>query len=287
MAGSGRWSGFLTVLAIGSFVLACDARSLHPSLSAQPDPTPTTWDLDLVSLQEDLKISVVVRDRSGRVTGAASEAAGALGVASRNLSVATAGPDPALIVAFSASPCTESAVVDVSDVGSAILVALTLPDTEDCDGMAVTYSMRLGLSSAFERSDLVAHDSNSDASSWGLVAPSADGLSRPILIVDRTRATQFVSPLNPAVIQATPGSVSVTNRPGDERVLQVIWSVDRCDDEVTVEIDQLGDALRIRVTLARVSERPCGGPQFAQGIWLAFSRDVPATLVETEFAVKR
>lgn len=289
---SGR-EHWLVTLAILVTIVACGAPGPSPNgsggtppgevvpTSQGAEPSLRTWTVTVHSSQEQTEAELAVADASGLVTGAKETPQPSFGFGGRSVHLGLLpGDDRTLAVFVAVAGCQRQPSLALSRAENRLLVRLDPGPRAagGCDAMAVEYGVLLSLSNPVALADLVTQDADADAVTWGVASVGTDGLTRPILIIDRTKRAIDIAPTAPDTIALGGDDIAVANPFGDA-TLTVGWTRDLCETEATLTIDEIGDSLGLSMHLARVEPKTCGLRQIAHAINLQFAFPVPAAAV--------
>jgi len=278
----------LAVSVIAALALeACTpAEPILPSAvsgqASEASNAPTMWPINLNSPQEQTEVDLQVLDQTGHVTGLVAGPPGAAVIASRSLQLGQVEGQPAtLSVGFALTRCERRPTIGLVRYDVRMLVSLDRGprDGVSCDAMAIPYSLHILFDQAVQMSDVVAHDEDGDANTWGFLVPTI-GPSRGLTVVDYSRHLVSVGASPP--FGGDPGSAGIAVGPGarpDELTLS--WLADPCETSATLTLEQLaaGD-VPMRLDLAPQDPATCEGQQLPFMVTLRFSAPVSPEAVQ-------
>lgn len=233
-------------------------------------------------------LRVTILDRLAIITSATDGAAVAPvapTVSSRGASVGLAGQGR-LNLEFLASPCTESATVDVGESGQQLNFAVTLPRVTNCDSLAETHALDLQLRHDASAEKISVTSTDSDAQSWGVAVPGSDGRVLPVVVVDRSRRVRGAFAISSWDGPPASGLAAKTSAVAGGADIELVWSRQSCDDVTEIRLDQESSAITIEVELASTIGAPCAGPPTTHGVRLRIAGSVDAKDVSARLVVR-
>jgi hypothetical protein len=266
----------LAVVAVTTPLLAA-CSTVFPSsrLPHTPSPTPpvATWRVELVAAAEGTTLDAVVHDETGLVREVQPGQPVREGISSQSLAAQLAsGSTRDLIVSWSTSRCATSSQLSFRNAENVLLITLAPLRPVDCDPIAVTYGIAVSLAEALAIRDVVVTDDAPTGRAWGMMVLGSDGRSRPVLVLDQTRASVLVAPLSPPEVpHVATGAAAMLDGSGTSATLG--WASRNCDDvmNVTANREERGLSLIVELTQSAGSQ-PCAATH-TQGIAIRSSPD--------------
>jgi hypothetical protein len=257
------------------------------SASSGTEPNVRSWTVAVHDPQALATAELAVNDASGLVTDARETLQSSFGFGGRSVHVGLlAGDDRTLAIFVAVAGCQPRPSLNVSSAENRLLIRLDPGQRAagGCDAMAVEYRVLLSLAHAVALADVVTQDADTDAVTWGVASLGSNGVTSPILVIDRTRQSLLVLPIAPAIAIPDQDGIAVTNPIGDANSLTVVWMSDPCETQATLTIEKIGESLSLVVQSARVEQLTCGVPPIAHAVGLRFSVPMPADAISASVA---